>query len=311
MSAQDARILLVHRRTRLEELVARHNTVEQARFAVERLEGDFGDYVKEDARYREALTRAEAALKSLGRVQRLERDFLPNYLFGRDDLVVVVGQDGLVANTLKYLDGQSVLALNPDPTRYEGVLLPFALADLPRVAAEALAGRRPASEITMVEARLNDGQRLQAVNDLFLGPRRHTTASYVLAFGDYRDLQMSSGLIVATGLGSTGWLRSILEGAVFLAAAAGRRFDTAELTADLRWESRFLLFAVREPYAGGAGTAGPVFGRIDAQTPLRLESRMAEEGVIFSDGMLDDAVPFNAGAQVEIGLAARCGRLLT
>jgi len=78
MSAQDARILLVHRRTRLEELVARHNTVEQARFAVERLEGDFGDYVKEDARYREALTRAEAALKSLGRVQRLERDFLPN-----------------------------------------------------------------------------------------------------------------------------------------------------------------------------------------------------------------------------------------
>jgi NAD kinase len=215
MSAQDARILLVHRRTRLEELVARHNTVEQARFAVERLEGDFGDYVKEDARYREALTRAEAALKSLGRVQRLERDFLPNYLFGRDDLVVVVGQDGLVANTLKYLDGQSVLALNPDPTRYEGVLLPFALADLPRVAAEALAGRRPASEITMAEARLNDGQRLQAVNDLFLGPRRHTTASYVLAFGDYRDLQMSSGLIVATGLGSTGWLRSILEGRSF------------------------------------------------------------------------------------------------
>lgn len=31
------------------------------------------------------------------------------------DIVVVIGQDGLVANTLKYLDGQPVIAINPDP----------------------------------------------------------------------------------------------------------------------------------------------------------------------------------------------------
>ena len=32
----------------------------------------------------------------------------------REDIVVVVGQDGLVANTLKYLQGQPVIAVNPD-----------------------------------------------------------------------------------------------------------------------------------------------------------------------------------------------------
>jgi NAD kinase len=311
MNAQDARFILVHRRTRLEELIARHNTVEQARFYVERLGGDFADYINEDARYREALTRAERGLKPLGRVQRLERAFLPNYLFGRDDLVVVLGQDGLVANTMKYLDSQPLIGVNPDPSRYEGILLPFSVDDLPSIAREVLSQGRPSAEATMAEARLNDGQRLLAVNDLFIGPRRHTTAAYMLTYGGSVQLQMSSGLIVATGLGSTGWLRSILDGAVALADAAGDAFDGARLTAGLRWESRFLVFAVREPYAGRAGTTAPVFGRVDAKTPLRVESRMAEEGVIFSDGMLDDAITFNAGAHVQVGVAEKRGRLVT
>jgi hypothetical protein len=137
MAGPELRIVLIHRRTRLADLIARHNTVDQARFYVERLGGDFADYVREDARYRAVLTQAEQALRSLGRVQPLERGFLPNYLFGRDDLVVVVGQDGLVANTLKYLDGQAVIAVNPDPSRFAGVLLPFAVEDLPAIVPEA------------------------------------------------------------------------------------------------------------------------------------------------------------------------------
>jgi len=310
MNATDVRIVLIHRRTRLEELVARHNTLEQARFYVERLGGDFDDYVSEDARYRAALSDAERTLKSLGRVQRLERAFLPNYLFGPHDLTVVVGQDGLVANTLKYLDGQALIAVNPDPHRYEGVLLPFDTASLPSVTREVLSGDYHVTDITMAEARLNDGQRLLAVNDLFLGPRRHTTATYLLDYRDTQVVQMSSGIVVSTGLGSTGWLRSILDGAASIANASGGAFDSGALVAELAWDSPGLLFAVREPYAGSEDSAGPVFGRVDAQAPLRLESRMAEDGVIFSDGMLDDAIAFNAGAQVEIGLADRVGRLV-
>ena len=59
------------------------------------------------------------------RIQWIERAFLPTFTFGALDVVVVLGQDGLVVNAAKYLDGQPVIALNPDPERVDGVLLPF------------------------------------------------------------------------------------------------------------------------------------------------------------------------------------------
>ena len=86
--------------------------------------------------------------------------------------------------------------------------------------------------------------------------------------------------------------------------------DPRPLTEGFTWDSRYLLFAVREPYAGAAGHTELVCGRVDARTPLMLESRMAEEGVIFSDGMLDDALPFNAGTQAEVRVADGVGRLV-
>jgi len=310
MNSKNVRIILINRRTRLEELIARHNTPEQARFFVERLGGDFEDYVREDIAYKTVLDQAETDLKSWGRVQRLERGFLPNYIFGPDDLVVVIGQDGLVANTMKYLNGQPVIAINPDPVRYEGVLLPFVPQDLIPILRESLVRQRSMMSITMAEARLNDGQSLLAVNDFFIGPRRHTTAAYALIHGDRREFQMSSGVIVSTGLGSTGWIRSIVLGAARIAEAAGTAFSQESLFSDMGWDSRQLLFAVREPYPGAASQTELVLGRVTDAAPLALESAMAEEGVIFSDGMLDDAIPFNAGARVDISNAARQGHLV-
>ena len=87
-----------------------------------------------------------------------------------------LGQDGLVANTLKYLDGQHVIGLNPDPKRWDGVPLPFGVADLAGIVAEEIRGRRPVKSVTMAKATLNTGTELYAVNDLFIGPRSHISA---------------------------------------------------------------------------------------------------------------------------------------
>lgn len=306
---RDNRIILIYRRSRLAELVARHNTPEQARFHVEHLGGDFEDYVDEDATQAHALQLAERELRQWGRVQCLERGFLPNYIFGPEDTVVVVGQDGLVANTMKYLDGQPVIALNPDPNRYEGVLLPFGLADLPSLLPEAVQHKLAAKSISLAHAKLSDGQELLAVNDFFIGPSRHTTASYALTHGPRSEQQMSSGVIVSTGLGSTGWLRSMISGAAGLATAAGKQLNLDNLLNRMHWDSDFLLYAVREPYLGRTSQAAMCFGLVDADNRLSLESCMGEEGVIFSDGMLDDAIAFQAGVHAEIGLARKQGRL--
>src|SRR5579864_3532281 len=97
----DNKIVLVTRPTRLAELVVRFNTVSQARFYVEHQGADFSDYLREDETYHRALRAAEETLGEIARVQVVDRSFLPNFIFAPQDVVVTLGQDGLVANTLK------------------------------------------------------------------------------------------------------------------------------------------------------------------------------------------------------------------
>jgi len=311
MAPQDDRkIVLVLRETRLDELIARFNTVEQAKFYVEHLGADFGDYLTERPRYRAATAEVEATLRRFGRVQKLERRYLANFIFGVDDIVVVLGQDGLVANTLKYLDGQHVLGVNPDPKRWDGVLLPFETGDLARIMPDELAHRRPIRRVTMAKAALNTGATLYAVNDLFIGPRSHTSARYALAVGNRVEHQSSSGIIVSTGMGSTGWLRSVYAGWAATSAALGVPRDGPPPNGAFPWDAPFLNFFVREPFPSRTTGASIVLGRIAADRPMTIVSEMAEHGTIFSDGIEADFLEFNAGTRATIGLAERQGLLV-
>ncbi|HEY4251247.1 MAG TPA: hypothetical protein VGM87_08600 [Roseomonas sp.] len=310
MSADDRKIVLVLRDTRLDELIARFNTLRQAQFYVEHLGADFGDYLAEQRRYRQATAAAEAALAGFGRVQRLNRRYLGNFIFGADDIVVVLGQDGLVANTLKYLDGQPVLGVNPDRARWDGVLLPFQPGELPRVMPEVLAMRRPLKRVTMAKATLNTGEVLHAVNDLFIGPRSHVSARYTLELGTRRERQSSSGIIVSTGMGSTGWLKSLYAGWASAAQSLGVDPPGAALDAAFAWDAGFLHYFVREPFPSRITGTALVAGRIGAGAPAVVTSEMAEHGVIFSDGMEADFLAFNAGTRAVIGVAERAGTLV-
>ncbi|NZA25505.1 sugar kinase [Luteimonas sp. SJ-92] len=309
MDPTDRKIVLVVRRTRLQELIARYNTVEQARFQAEHLGMDFSDFLEEDRIYQAAIAQVEETLKRHGRVQRLDRGFLPNFLFPPGCLVVVLGQDGLVANTLKYLDGHRVMAINPDPARWEGVLLPFVVPDVPKVIQEVLQERRPVREVTMGRARLSDGQELLAVNDFFVGARSHVSARYEIALGDLVERQSSSGVIISTGLGSTGWLRSVLTGA---AAIAGSSSSTASALREqgLDWASEQLVFTVREPYPSRSSQATLVFGQCGKRSPLRIRSLMPEGGVLFSDGIEADGLDFRSGLEAVVDLSDKRGLLL-
>ncbi len=304
------KIVLVVRQTRLDELIARFNTVDQARFYIEHLGADFSDYRVEHRTYGEAVAEAEVALSAFGRVQRLDRRYLANFLFGRDDSIVVLGQDGLVANTLKYLVGQPVIGVNPEPRRWDGVLLPFTVPDLAKIVSEVLQGRRPLKTVTMAEAALNTGQSLLSVNDLFIGPKSHVSARYQISVGDRQEQHSSSGIIVSTGLGSTGWLKSIYAGW----AATTRQLlgPPAVGAADgaFPWDADFLHYAVREPFPSRTSQAELVIGRIAPHQSMRLVSQMPEHGVIFSDGIEADFLEFNSGTQAIIAVADRRGLLV-
>lgn len=314
------KIILIHRRTRLAELVARFNTLDQARFYVEHLGSDFSEYLIEDDNYNQSLTEVRGQLENLGRVQPLERAFLPNFIFGPDDVIVVVGQDGLVANTLKYLNSQPVVAINPDPGRWDGVLLPFKKGEAGAIVSDVFKNRRRHKDISLAEAELTDGQRLYAVNDLFIGPRSHVSARYILQSGKELEVQSSSGLIVSTGLGSTGWLKSILAGADGIMKAASaltgnekaqeNKKSLSKLDGSFSWSADYLCYSVREPFPSRTTGSSLVFGLVDEDRPLTVTSQMPSGGIIFSDGIEDDFLEFNSGQKARISVAEKKGRLI-
>lgn len=311
MPATDERkIILVVRPTRLDELITRFNTVQQAQFYVEHLGADFSDYLAEKKLYDTAIAHVEASLRAVARVQRLDRRYLPNFVFGPDDVVVVLGQDGLVANTLKYLDGQPVLGVNPDPARWDGPLLPFNTKSLPKVIGEALRNKRPIKRVSMAKATLNTGAVIHAVNDLFIGPQSHVSARYILQAEEREERQSSSGIIVSTGMGSTGWLKSLYSGWLGTASALG--LDPAERTIDMSfgWDADFLRYFVREPFPSRTTGATIVAGLVSNTRPLTIVSEMPEHGVIFSDGIEADFLEFNAGTRAVVTLAERQGLLV-
>ncbi len=309
-SILDRKVIVVTRRSRLEELIQRFNSLAQARFYVERLGGDFADYEREHEAYAAARAQVMQVVGAFPRRQTMDRQFLPNYLFGGDDIVVALGQDGLVANVMKYLNGQPLVGVNPDRSRYDGVLLPFAPADLKKVLPEIVADRRPARAVTMAKAALSDGQVLYAVNDFFVGPRSHTSARYEIEQDQRRERQSSSGLIISTGLGSTAWMKSVITGACAIAGAFGGAAGALASYQPMPWDAERLVYAVREPFPSVASQAEMVFGSIDPGRELKLRSLMPEEGVIFSDGIEADFLRFTSGIEATIGLAEQRGALI-
>jgi len=222
-----------------------------------------------------------------------------------------VGQDGLVANVAKYVGAQPIVPINPDPERFDGVLLPFRPHEAHGAVTRVLEAKAKLREITLAEARLADGQRLLAFNDLFIGARSHVSAQYELrAPGTERktELQSSSGVLISTGAGSTGWLSSVFNMAASVTSFLGEPSTAKPM--QLAWEDPRLVYVVREPFVSRHSQATLVAGVVRPGETLTLESRMPVGGVVFSDGVPTDALDFNAGAIASISAAPHRTKLV-
>ncbi len=299
--------IIVRAKTRLDQLKARYNTAAQARFVVERAGGNFGDYEAEQNCLDQAVSQVQRELNTVVKSKVVDREFLPSFIFADDQVVVVVGQDGLVANAAKYVRGRPLVAVNPDPDRYDGVLLPFR-ADTCRAAVQAVArgADYPVRTQQLAQATLQDGQRLLAFNDLFIGAASHVSARYRLQFEGRSEEHSSSGIIVATPAGSTGWLSSVFNMTQGVEAFA----QVPPLPPPPGPTAGELLFVVREPFRSQRTQADLVAGRLAQGRPLQVESLMPSGGVIFSDGVEADFLRFNAGNVATIGPSTEVARLV-
>ena len=288
------RVVLLTRPSAKQNFVARYGSEGQTKFVMAqsvRGRAGFAKAEVEDTAQSRATLRIRKAMPVDVKIAEIDRSMVAQFLFEPHDLVVAIGQDGLVANVGKYLDGQPLAGVNPDPGSIDGSLLAFNVDTFIASLNEVLNDRRPVREATLALAETSDRQSLRGLNEIFVGVPSHQSARYRIRLGTQEEVQSSSGLIVSTGTGSTGWLKSLRgDDGVFDPAADE------------------LHFVVREAWPGRGFAATLIEGRVTRETPLLVESRM--EGTIFADGIEADAIRFDAGLTATIAPAERRVRLV-
>lgn len=292
--------IIVKNKTRLEALNERFNTKAQARFYIERSGGLFEDYQTEHDKFHESLSLMQRQLSTTIKNKIIDRDFLPSFLFNKNQLVLVIGQDGLVANTAKYVNEIPIIAVNPDSERYDGFLLPFNPNNFVDAVHKVISDNYNSKIVSLAEAALNDGQRLLAFNDLFIGASSHVSARYKISFRNKTEEHSSSGIIVSTKSGSTGWLSSIFNMTFGMHEFIEKNNAKRKL---ITLKDDQLMFTVREPFQSKKTQTNIIAGMVSNHGKLIVESYMPTKGVIFSDGIESDFLNFNSGSIATIGVA--------
>ena len=285
------RAVVVHRRSELDELVDRHGTRGQVEFFLRTRGRTLAEVQERHDALADALARTRAAIPVDWRRGEVERADLHRFAFDPEDVVLVVGPDGLVANTAKYVGGQPVVGVDPEPGRNPGVLVRHRAATVPAVLAAVAAGRARVEQRALVRATVDDGTRLDALNDVFVGHRSHQSARYRLRVADAVERQSSSGLVVASGTGATGWAASLARG----------RADAPPLpapgAATLAW---FVREAWPSPTTGADLTAGLL------EPGARLEVLVESDAlVVFGDGLEADRLTATWGQTVTLDVSER------
>lgn len=288
MSTLAPRVVVVSRRSELDELLPRHGTRAAAAYFLRQRGRDLDEVTRRHAAQQAALTEVGAAIPADWRRGQVDRDDLPRFLFAPEDIVIAVGQDGLVANVAKYLDEQPVIGVNPEPKRNPGVLVrhdPDAVEGL-------LRGPRTVLSRTMVAARLDDGQELVGLNEVYVGHPTHQSSRYMLSTVDgRRERHSSSGVVVGTGTGATGWMASLAHDRRAAPPMPGPG-DAA------------LAWFVREAWPSLATGVTLTEGTLGRDDPLTLTCE-SERLVVFADGLEQDRLEFGWGQQLTVAVAAR------
>ena len=333
-------IAVVTRKTRLSGLKARWGTTRQAEFrlqqaAVHEVEtrrkfalrsgasvneqalqefedaadalAEVDEYEEEDATYKAALERMLDELQGDYLVEVIDRELVPTFDFARCIMVIVIGQDGLVANTAKYALGLPIIGVNPDPARYDGILLPFYVSDVWNIVQKVRRDKANLSNVTLAEVNINDGQSMLAFNDFYVGCNSHVSARYTLEFSGRSEPQSSSGVLVSTGAGSTGWFSSLCNmTSAFSQFAGGAHVPSISLGRN----ERRIVWAVREPFASNHSSINQVAGFLEEGDELVIGSQMPTNGVIFSDGIEADFIEFNSGSIARFSVSPKTALLV-
>jgi hypothetical protein len=270
---------------------------------------DYSAYANEENLLQEAVANIKAVVAELGPILEIDRTLLPSISFLKDDILIAIGQDGLVANTLRYSGALPIFGVNPDTSSYEGTLLHFSVESIiPYLKSPSAYPEH--EEITLAEGELSTGAKIRAANDIFMGKGDHSSALYRITHKGQEEHHSSSGVIISTPMGATGWQRSIIEGSLRILSTVTGQSQKSVKPPPLTKADDNLRFWVREPWPSVKSQSHLVAGKVTEKSPLKITSEMGENGLIFADGMQNDAFPFPAGETLTLRPSKTKGRLV-
>ena len=152
------------------------------------------------------------------------------------DFVISIGGDGTALSASHYLTDKPLLAVNSAPGKSEGALTTLNIDELKEKLDEIKEIGYKTEKLERIEVYVNEKKiDFLALNEVFIANEKaYLISKYKIKYKSVEEEQRSSGVIFATGTGSTAWFKS----------AGGESFGSQE---------KFIKMTVREPYLGKLG----------------------------------------------------------
>ncbi|MFH1066217.1 MAG: NAD(+)/NADH kinase [Nanoarchaeota archaeon] len=233
-----------------------------------------------------ALEHIRKILEKLGiPYQRVYQPYAAFDEFKGRDLVIAIGGDGTILNTAHFiLDKTPVLTVKSEPKSVGG-LCTINYTQFEEAMKNILDDKFKIEKWTRIEGRMGNKTDL-ALNEILIGPKyRSGAARYELDFNGKKEAQLSSGIIVSTGSGSSAWYSNIAENeGIFSRESDELRFIATEYTAEKGYKL--------------------VKGSINSKDSFKIKSLMSINGVISFDGDSNKRMyKFLTGNEIEIKIS--------
>ena len=213
---------------------------------------------------------------------------LSRAVVARADLIVALGGDNHFQYVSQFVQNEVMAGVNSDPVLSEGSLARFTPQTLVVTLDRIVRSRVRIEKWTRLAVALN-GKRLNALalSEVFLGEAARCQMSrYRISVGRMSEIQKCSGLIAATGAGSSGWY----DAAGRYLFARGSRFSKTK---------KCFRFLAAEPFHGRLSKPSMLNGSVSR---LKVRSMNDSRGVIVIDTQLEYPFPEGSEAVISLGM---------
>jgi len=186
------------------------------------------------------------------------------------ELIISFGGDNHFQYVSHFVNSNILMGINSDPKSSEGALTYFNADHLEDIITKLKKDNFEVEEWVRLEVKLGNETYL-ATAEVFLGEdRRKMMSRYILELNGKKEEQKSSGLLVVTGAGSTGWYdsscRYIYEN--------GNPFSKT---------SDYARFLATETYRGKLNGYKMIEGSLEKEQEIKLYSLADDKGIITID----------------------------